>query len=60
MKKTTLFTLLTALVLIPATLYLGSRMSGRWYYFTIYSAFSAPATILILQLWSRAKSFMIS
>ena len=34
MKKTTLFTLLTALVLIPATLLLGSRLPGRWYYLT--------------------------
>ena len=34
MKKTTLFTLLTAFVLIPLTLYLGSRMTGRWYYLT--------------------------
>ena len=34
MKKSTLFTWLTMLVLIPATLFLGSRIPGRWYYFT--------------------------
>lgn len=34
MKKSTLFSLLTIVVLIPATLYLGTRMSGRWYYLT--------------------------
>lgn len=34
MKKTTIFTLLTVFVLIPLTLYLGSRMPGRWYYLT--------------------------
>ncbi|MBQ8238556.1 MAG: ECF transporter S component [Oscillospiraceae bacterium] len=34
MKKTTLFTLLTAFVLIPATVLLGSRLPGRWYYLT--------------------------
>lgn len=34
MKKSTLFTLLTVLVLIPATLIFGSRIPGRWYYFT--------------------------
>ena len=42
MKKSTLFTLLTALVLIPATLYLGSRMPGRWYYFT--------STLIIIEI----------
>ena len=42
MKKSTLFTLLTALVLIPATLFLGSRMSGRWYYFT--------STLIIMEI----------
>ena len=34
MKKTTLFTLITAFLLIPATLLLGSRLPGRWYYLT--------------------------
>lgn len=34
MKKTTLFSLLTIFVLIPATLYFGSRIKGRWYYLT--------------------------
>lgn len=34
MKKSTLFSLLTCIVLIPGTLFLGSRMTGRWYYLT--------------------------
>lgn len=34
MKKTTLFSLLTIFILIPATLYFGSRIKGRWYYLT--------------------------
>ena len=34
MKKTTFFTLLTLFVLIPLTLFLGSCLPGRWYYFT--------------------------
>ena len=34
MKKTTLFSLITLLVLIPATLYLGTHLRGRWYYLT--------------------------
>lgn len=42
MKKTTLFTLLTALVLIPLTLFLGSRLPGRWYYFT--------STLIIMEI----------
>lgn len=42
MKKTTLFTLLTAFVLIPLTLYLGSRMTGRWYYLT--------STLIIIEI----------
>ncbi len=34
MRKSTFFSLLTCVVLIPATLFLGTRLSGRWYYFT--------------------------
>ena len=34
MKKTTIVSLLTLLVLIPATLYLGTHLHGRWYYLT--------------------------
>lgn len=34
MKRSTLFSLLTIVVLIPATLYLGTRLTGRWYYLT--------------------------
>ena len=34
MKKTTIFNLLLIFVLIPGTLWLGSQMSGRWYYLT--------------------------
>lgn len=34
MKKSTLFSILTIVVLIPATLYLGTRLTGRWYYLT--------------------------
>lgn len=34
MKKSTLFSIITIAVLIPGTLYLGTRLSGRWYYLT--------------------------
>ena len=34
MKKTAWFSALTIFVLIPATLYLGSHLKGRWYYLT--------------------------
>lgn len=34
MKKSTIFSLLTIFVLIPATLYLGTALPGRWYYLT--------------------------
>ena len=34
MKKTTIVSLLVLLVLIPATLYLGTHLRGRWYYLT--------------------------
>ena len=42
MKKSTIFSLVTVFVLIPATLYLGSRLPGRWYYLT--------STLIILEL----------
>ncbi len=41
MKKTTLFSLLTILVLIPLTLFLGSHLKGRWHYLT--------STLIILE-----------
>lgn len=34
MKRSTLFSVLTLVVLIPATLYLGTHLKGRWYYLT--------------------------
>lgn len=34
MKKSTLFSLLTIVVLIPGTLFLGTKLPGRWYYLT--------------------------
>ena len=34
MKRSTKFSILLILVLIPATLYLGTRLTGRWYYLT--------------------------
>lgn len=34
MKKTTLYNLLLIFLLIPGTLFLGTRMTGRWYYVT--------------------------
>ena len=34
MKKATLFSLLSLLVLIPATLFLGTQLSGKWHYLT--------------------------
>jgi len=33
-KKATVFSLLVLLVMIPGTLYLGTRLTGRWYYLT--------------------------
>ena len=41
MKKSTLFSILTLVVLIPATLYLGTHLRGRWYYLT--------ATLVVLE-----------
>lgn len=34
MKRATLFSLLTLLVLIPATLFLGTQLRGKWHYLT--------------------------
>lgn len=34
MRKSTVFSVLTLAVLIPATLYLGTHLKGRWYYLT--------------------------
>ena len=34
MKKSTLYSLLTLLVLIPSTLLLGTQLRGRWHYLT--------------------------
>lgn len=34
MKKATLFSLLTLLILIPATLFLGTQLKGKWHYLT--------------------------
>lgn len=34
MRKSTFFSLLTCIVLIPGTLFLGTQLSGRWYYLT--------------------------
>lgn len=42
MKKSNMITLLVFLVVVPATLLLGSRMSGKWYYLT--------GTLMILEL----------
>ncbi len=42
MKKTTLLNLLLIFVLIPATLFLGTRLTGRWYYLT--------STLIIIEI----------
>lgn len=42
MKKYNIATLLIFLLVIPATLFMGSRMSGRWYYLT--------STLIIVEL----------
>ena len=42
MKKSNIATLLIFLLAIPATLFLGSKMSGRWYYLT--------STLIIIEL----------
>lgn len=34
MKRSTLFSIITLVVLIPATLFLGEHLHGRWYYLT--------------------------
>lgn len=42
MKKATIFSLLSTFVLIPATLYFGTKITGRWYYLI--------STLVILEL----------
>ena len=42
MKKSNIATVLIFLLVVPATLILGSRMPGRWYYFT--------STLIIIEL----------
>ena len=42
MKKSNIATLLISLLAIPATLFLGSKMSGKWYYLT--------STLIIIEL----------
>lgn len=42
MKKSTVFSLVTILLLIPATLYLGTHLKGRWFYLT--------CTLVILEI----------
>ena len=42
MKKSTLFSVLVIVLLIPLTLYLGTRVKGRWYYLT--------STLIIIEL----------
>lgn len=42
MKKSTLFSILDIAALIPATLYLGTQLPGRWYYLT--------CTLIIMEL----------
>lgn len=49
MKKTTLVSLVTLLVLIPATLFLGTQLRGRWYYLT--------STLVILE--AMAPFFLV-
>lgn len=34
MRKSTVFSLLAIVILIPATLFLGTQLTGRWYYLT--------------------------
>ena len=41
MKKSTIFSIIVIVILIPATLFLGTRMTGRWYYLT--------STLIILE-----------
>ena len=42
MKKSKLISLMIFLLVVPATLILGSRMDGRWYYLT--------STLMIVEL----------
>lgn len=42
MKKASIFSLLTIFLLVPATLYFGSHIKGRWYYLT--------STLVILEI----------
>lgn len=42
MKKSNIATLLIFLLVVPATLFLGSKMSGKWYYLT--------STLIIIEL----------
>ena len=42
MKRTTLYNLIFIFLLIPGTLFLGTRLTGRWYYLT--------STLIIMEL----------
>ena len=42
MRKSTFFSLITILVMIPGTLFLGTRLRGRWYYLT--------STLIIIEI----------
>lgn len=62
MKKTTIVSLLTLLVLIPATLYLGTHLRGRWYYLTstlVILEAMAPFFLLFEERRPQARELVI-
>ena len=62
MKKTTLVSLLTLLVLIPATLFLGTQLRGRWHYLTstlVILEAMAPFFLLFEVIRPQARELVI-
>lgn len=53
MKKSTLASILSIVVLIPATLFLGTRLSGRWYYLTCTLVIIETMMLFFLSFESR-------
>ena len=62
MKKTTIVSVLMLLVLIPATLYLGTHLRGRWHYLTstlVILEAMAPFFLLVEARRPQARELVI-
>ena len=62
MKKTTIVSLVTLLVLIPATLFLGTQLRGRWYYLTstlVILEAMAPFFLLFEERRPQARELVV-